>query len=295
MNIQQACRLLGYSKQAYYKNINQKEAQSFDEYLIIELIHQKRLIWKRGSGRNLLASLKKDFELHHIKIGRDRFFDLLRRHGLLIKKRNRRARTTNSYHFFHRYPNRIKDVVPQRSNQIWVSDITYIWIKQEECFVYLFLITDMYSRKIIGYSVRKDLKADGAIIALKMAIKHSGKKLLNSTTHHSDRGIQYCCYEYINILKEKNIIISMTENSDPLENSIAERVNRTIKEEFMDNYKTGYPSIKMALTQIPENIKFYNHTRPHRSIEMLTPNQAYGKTGLLERKWKNYTKKNLIN
>jgi len=290
MNIEQSCGLLGYTKQAYYKRLQYHESKAFDEYLILELIHQKRKIWKKGSGRNLLASLKDDFSDHDIKIGRDKFFDLLRAHNLLIKRKSRRAVTTNSYHHFRRYPNLIRELVPENPNHIWVSDITYVWVQQEACFLYLFLITDMYSRKIIGSSLRKDLKARGAIEAIKMAIKQTKGMALTQTIHHSDRGIQYCSNAYTNLLKKSSINISMTENGDPLENAIAERVNRTIKEEFMDNYKSGYQSISIATREIKRNIAFYNEIRPHRSIEMLTPNQAHQRTGKLERKWKNYYK-----
>ena len=294
MNVQQACGLLGYSKQAYYKGFQNKEEKAFNEYLILELIRQKRSLWKKGSGRGLLASLKDDFELHQVKIGRDAFFELLKKHGLLIKRKSRQAITTNSYHFFHRYPNKIKNLVPQRPNQVWVSDITYLWVQKEVCFVYLFLITDMYSRKIIGYSISENLKAIGAINALNMAIKQTGEVDLSQTIHHSDRGVQYCCYAYTKVLLKNKINISMTENSDPLENPIAERVNRTIKEEFIDDYKSGYPSMKSAMTQIPKNINFYNASRPHSSIERLTPNQAHKREGILERKWKNYKRSKLV-
>ncbi len=295
MNIEQSCGLLGYSKQAYYKRLQYLESKTFDEYLILELVYQKRRIWKKGSGRNLLASLKEDLKKHHIKIGRDKFYDLLRKHNLLIQKKNRRAVTTNSYHHFNKYPNLIKELQPNRPNHIWVSDITYVWVQKETCFMYLFLITDMYSRKIIGYSLRKNLKAQGAVQAVKMAIRQTKGVSFEHTIHHSDRGIQYCCNIYTKLLKKYMINISMTENSDPLENAIAERVNRTIKEEFMDDYKSGYKSLKIAKEQIKRNIVFYNEIRPHRSIEMLTPNQAHQRTGKLKRKWKNYYKNKTLN
>lgn len=288
MKIIEACQLLGYTKQAYYKSLQSKEGESFNEYLILELIREKRLIWKQGSGRNLLASLQADFKTHGIKIGRDKFFSLLRRHGLLIKRKNYRAITTNSYHFYRRYPNLIKDRIPERPNQIWVSDITYVWVKKEECFLYLFLITDMYSRKIVGHYISKNLKATGATKALTMAINQVKRPNEGQLIHHSDRGIQYCCHAYTRLLMANSINISMTENSDPLENAIAERVNRTIKEEFSEDYKSGYLSVQVARKQIKQSINFYNDQRPHRSIEMLTPNQAHLKSGILTRKWKNY-------
>ena len=146
----------------------------------------------------------------------------------------------------------------------------------------------MYSRKIVGYAVTTDLKAAGAIRALQMAIRQAKNTNLGKTIHHSDRGIQYCCHDYTHLLSDNNILISMTENSDPLENSIAERINLTIKDEFMDDYKSGYPSMNIAIREIKRNIHFYNQIRPHRSIEMLTPKKAHSRNGTLKRKWKNY-------
>lgn len=288
MRINMSCQLLGYSKQAYYKRLNSLENTAFDEYLIVELVRKKRQLWKKGSGRNLLICLQTEFAQHNIQIGRDRFFDLLRRHNLLVKKRSYRAITTNSYHFFRRYPNKIKGVIPQRSNHIWVSDITYVWIQKEECFLYLFLITDMYSRKIVGYNLAEDLKAIGAVQALKMALAQADDRRNKEIVHHSDRGIQYCSYQYTALLEVYNIEISMTENSNPLDNPIAERINKTIKEEFMDDYKLGYDTFERAKQEIPKNIAFYNQERPHRSIEMLTPNEAHKRTGPLKKMWKNY-------
>uniref|UniRef100_UPI004048478C IS3 family transposase n=1 Tax=Roseivirga sp. TaxID=1964215 RepID=UPI004048478C len=288
MNVSEACQLLGYTKQAYYKKIKIAENRALREYLTVELIREKRKIWKQGSGRNLLACLRPELNAHGIKIGRDKFFDLLGRHNLLIKYKSKRAITTNSYHFYKRYPNLIKDTIPNKANQIWVSDITYVWTRQEEKFLYLFLITDMYSRKIVGYCISKSLKAKGAVKALKKALIQMEQTGIESLTHHSDRGIQYCCHQYTGVLKANNVSISMTENSDPLENAIAERVNRTIKQEFNKNYRSGYASIREARTKIKQSIEFYNQLRPHRSIEMLTPNEAHKTEGHLERKWKNY-------
>ena len=292
MKINLACQLLGYSKQAYYKRLTTLDNSAFDEYLIVELIGQKRQRWKKGSGRNLLSCLQKEFSQHNIQIGRDRFFDLLRKHNLLIKKKSYRAITTNSYHFFRRYPNKIKEVVPLRPNHIWVSDITYVWIQQADCFLYLFLVTDMYSRKIVGYHLAEDLKATGAVLALKMALDQDGLYSHEEIIHHSDRGIQYCSHQYTGLLEAHNIKISMTENGNPLENPIAERINKTIKEEFMDDYKQGYDTLKKAKYEIPKNIDFYNNERPHRSIEMLTPNEAHQRRGHLKKMWKSYYKLN---
>lgn len=285
--------MFGFSKQAYYKSIYRAEKAAFDEYLIVELVRQKRRIWKKGSGRNLLACLQEDFKRHRICIGRDKFFALLSKHGLLVRRKSRYARTTHSYHHYHRYANLIEDLLPDGPNQVWVSDITFVWCRAEQCFLYLFLITDMYSRKVVGYAIGQTLQARWAVQALRMAINQSTRPL-DGLIHHSDRGVQYCCGDYIGLLCIHDIQPSMTQNGDPLENPIAERVNRTIKEEFMDDYKQGYSSKTQAMEEIPGNIEFYNQIRPHSSVNMLTPNQAHSKNGFIPRKWKNYyTKKNV--
>lgn len=177
---------------------------------------------------------------------------------------------------------------PNGPNQVWVSDITFVWCRQDHSYLYLFLVTDMYSRKVVGYAVGQTLEARWAVEALEMAIADQGPDSLKGLIHHSDRGIQYCCGDYIELLSRYNIQPSMTQNSDALENPIAERINLTLKDEFMENYKEGYVNKAQALIEIPINIEFYNQVRPHSSVERLTPNQAHTKTGPLERKWKNY-------
>lgn len=260
----------------------------FDRQIMLDLIKKKREIWKKGSGRNLHASLKDEFEKHSIKIGRDRFFDLLRENGLLIKSKKRKAITTLSYHHFHKYPNLIQGLIPLRAGEIIVSDITYIWIEDIENFAYLFLITDVYSRKIIGFCLSDNLKASSAIKALKMALKQID--VFDGRIHHSDRGIQYCCHNYTGLLKKNGILISMTEKGDPRENPIAERVNKTIKEEFTEKPQLSFQNLMEAKKEIARFIEFYNNKRPHRSIDMLTPAQAFNMKGELKRKWKSYLK-----
>jgi len=265
------------------------EEARFKEQLILDLVKEKRKIWKKGSGRNLLASLQGEFQQHSIKIGRDKFFDLLRENGLLMQTRKRRTTTTFSYHHFHKYPNIIRKFVPQKSGELIVSDITYVWITETESFAYLFLITDVYSRKIIGYYVSNNLKAISATKALQKAIKQH--PFPERRIHHSDRGIQYCSLEYTRLLNKYGIQISMTENGDPLENAIAERVNRTIKEEFTNEKTLTFKTFEDAKRELPKFIRFYNEHRPHRSIDMHTPNAAFKMEGELKRKWKNYYKK----
>lgn len=282
--------MLGYSKQAFYKRIKSLEKEEFEEALVVGLIKEKREVWKKGSGRNLHASLKEEFAAHKIKIGRDKFFKLLGRNNLLNARKRYKTRTTFSHHHFHKYPNLIKGLEAVRPNQVIVSDITYIWLRESECFSYLYLITDMYSRKILGYSLSEDLKASSAVKALKMAL--SNMLSMSESIHHSDRGIQYCSDRYTKLLKRNGMFISMTENGDPLENPIAERINRTIKEEFTEERYLSFKNISEGKEKINRWVEFYNQERPHRSIEMLTPSKAYQLNGELKRMWKNYYGKN---
>lgn len=280
--------MLGYSKQAYYKRLQHQEEKILEEHVILDLIQKKRKLWKGGSGRNLLAALQEDFKEHNISMGRDRFFALLRSRNLLKKRKTHKAITTNSYHHYHKYPNLIRGLEPTGPNQVLVSDITYIWIHEVENFAYLSLITDMYSRKIVGYDISDSLAATGALRALKMATRSMTKQEMSNCIHHSDRGVQYCCHAYSGYLTKRNFSISMTENGDPLENAIAERINRTIKEEFTDDKTLTFKTFQNAEKELPRFIRFYNNVRPHRSIEMMTPVQAHQRTGKLRRCWKAY-------
>jgi putative transposase len=287
--IAEQCRVFGYSKQAYYKQLHNRQQASYEEYLIVGLVETKRKIWKRGSGRNLWKSLQDDFAGHKIRIGRDKFFDLLRRNSLLVNYKKRRVKTTDSYHRYHKYPNEVKGITPLKANEIWVSDITYLWLSQPDCFCYLFLVTDMYSRKIMGYCVHATLQATGALKSLQMAFANAGD--VKGCIHHSDRGVQYCCDAYVALLAKNNCLISMTERSDPLENAIAERINKTIKEEFTDQKEISFTELAAAKKAIGKFVDFYNNDRPHRSIDWLTPSVAYLRQGELKRHWKMYMKK----
>jgi len=256
---------------------------------VVGLIKKKREIWKRGSGRNLHQSLKKEFKEHQIKLGRDKFFDVLRQNGLLVKPKRIRAKTTCSYHHFNKYKNLIEAASTERCNEIWVSDITYIWLKEQDKFCYLNLITDLHSRKIVGHCVYEDLSVKGSIIALQEALKQRKDKTL-SLIHHSDRGVQYCCHAYVKLLQKNKVQISMTQSGDPLENAVAERINRTIKEEFTNDREMHFSSIRLAKTSIKNFVNFYNEKRPHRSVNWHTPNEAHRIKGSIKRAWKNYYK-----
>lgn len=224
-----------------------------------------------------------------VLIGRDALFNLLRDNHLLIRQKRTQIRTTNSNHWLYKYPNLIRNFTPTGPNQLWVSDITYI--RANQGFLYLFLITDAYSRKIVGWELAKTLEASHAQSALRKAIKQipTGNTGL---IHHSDRGIQYCSNAYVKQLKKNNIQISMTENGDPLENAIAERVNGILKQEWINNLKIG--SLEQAKLKIKKIINIYNIIRPHASIDNMTPEKAHTQRGEIKRLWKNYYKTKLI-
>jgi transposase InsO family protein len=277
------CTLLGYSRQAFYKFNQQEEKEVFLEDLVVEKVLNIRKLQRRIGGRKLYFMLCPYLEKHSIKLGRDAFFDLLRREELLVRIRRRKTITTDSNHYWRRYPNLIKDFVPMAINQLWVSDITYIVIGSG--FGYLSLITDAFSRKIIGFHLSKDLRAEGCIITLEKALKELNIKGRHPI-HHSDRGVQYCCFGYVEILKEKGIQISMTQNGDPKENALAERVNGILKVELLEE---TYPDFKMANQSIAKAVSIYNHFRPHSSIGNLTPQQAHNIPELKpEKLWKSY-------
>jgi putative transposase len=288
------CAIFGISKQAYYAQIKTNSKECLQEKIVVDLVLKERTIWKKGSGRNLLKCLEKEFEKHQFSIGRDKFFTILRNNGLLIKHRNNKARTTQSYHFYNKYDNLVPyNYICTRADEVWVSDITYIWLEKERHFCYLSMITDMYSRKIVGYCVHENLSVEGCVIALKMALKQRVNKA-QKLIHHSDRGVQYCCDAYVKLLQKAGVEISMTQTGDPKENAIAERVNKTIKGEFTTEDQIHFKDVETAKTEIKINIDYYNKRRPHRSVEMLTPNVAHKHKGELKRQWKTYYKKEQI-
>jgi len=277
--------LLGYSRQAYYQQKKQSEKESLQHDLLINEVLKIRKIQKRLGGRKLFHMLERFIQEHHISIGRDAFFDLLSERKLLVRKRKRRKPiTTFSDHWMRKHPNLIEGFYPTAPNQLWVSDITYIVLVN--CFAYLSLITDAYSRKIVGFYLSMDLSAEGCVKALNMALNNN--PVLGKLIHHSDRGSQYCCSDYVKILNDIYIKISMTQNGDPKENAIAERVNGILKDELLDKVYLDY---KQAVKGVTVAISTYNHQRPHGSIDYLTPYEAHFRSGELKRRWKNYYSK----
>ncbi|AXT54460.1 IS3 family transposase [Aquimarina sp. AD1] len=286
------CRLLGVTRQAYYQHFWYREQLAFEDELIVCEVLKIRKNHRHMGGRKLYELLQPFLLEHQIKMGRDRLFDVLSANHLLVRRKKKQTITTNSFHRFKKYSNLIRELVPEKPNQLWVSDITY-W-RIETGFVYISFITDAYSRKIVGYHLAGSLQTSETIQALNIAISNL-KTDIDSTSkliHHSDRGTQYCSYEYVKLLKNNNIEISMTENGDPLENAIAERVNGIIKEEYLNDYQVE--NIQEATELLETVVKLYNNERPHMSIGNLTPNQVHQNNIKTKKLWKNYYIKNPI-
>jgi transposase InsO family protein len=276
------CRLFGKTRHAYYDALWRKENSLVKEDIILqEVINTRKQLPSLGT-RKLHHVLQPGLALHKISIGRDYLFDLLAEHNLLIRRRKRKIITTDSRHWMRKYSNLIKPITVTRPEQIWVSDITYI--KMIHQWGYLSLITDAYSRKIMGYSFRNDLAAEGCIAALQMALNNRVYK--EQLIHHSDRGSQYCSQQYVKLLLENNIAISMTENGDPYENALAERMNGIIKTEFnLYNTQLGFEQTGKL---IEKSINAYNSLRPHASCDYMTPDETHLQAGQLNKRWKQY-------
>ena len=234
----------------------------------------------RLGGRKLHYLLKNGDTFLGIKVGRDKLFSILRKEGLLITKHKKYTTTTNSKHWMHKYPNLIKDIQLTRPEQVWVADITYLDTNNSNA--YLHLITDAYSKKIMGYELCNNLETRSTIKALEMAIKnrkYQGETLI----HHSDRGLQYCSKQYVNLLHNNGIQISMTENGDPYENAIAERMNGILKDEF--GLSERFENLNHAKTQTKQSIAIYNLLRPHLSCYMLTPAKMHQQNKIKLKVW----------
>lgn len=237
--------------------------------MVVKLVLDIRRYQPRIGGKKLYKLLKEDLDKMEGSIGRDRFFDILRKRELLVKRRKKYARTTDSYHRFHKYKNKMKEKLLTGPDQAYVSDITYL--RTQKGFVYLFLQTDAYSRLITGWDLSESLAIEGAIRALGMTIKQCRNP--KGIIHHSDRGIQYCSKEYVKILKKNKMEISMTEENHCYENSLAERVNGILKEEFLLDEE--FADKASALKAVKQAIESYNTRRPHWSLNLFTPQQVH--------------------
>lgn len=272
--------MFGISRQAYYKRQNKLKKLENEREVILDLIKPIRKRMSRVGTIKLYDMIKNDMAKNNINMGRDKLFTFLRQEKMLVKKKKNYTKTTDSFHRFHKYKNLIKDIEVDAPEQVWVSDITYI--KTELGHTYLSLITDYYSKKIVGYHLADNLKTESSLIALKMAIKsrqYPDRKLI----HHSDRGFQYCSDDYIKMLTDNNIQPSMTEVYDPYENAIAERVNGILKDEF--DIGEGFINLQQASKEIKYAIETYNTFRPHFSCQKLTPQQAHDFGNYKLKKW----------
>lgn len=283
LSLLRLCGLFGISRQAYYQHKHRQARRELEAGLVLWWVRQIREFQPRIGMGKLYVMLRERMAAHQIKLGRDRFFDLLTAHKLQIRRRRRKIRTTYSNHVYYKYPNLITGLEVSGPHQLWVSDLTYL--KTGMGTLYLSLVTDAYSRKIVGFALGPSLEAIYCLEALHMAIAQLPPGTCG-VIHHSDRGIQYCSIEYIETLLETKIQISMTQSGDPLENAIAERVNGILKDELIDLSKIS--ELQQGKKQVHEAIEIYNTLRLHQSIDYLTPEMAHQLSGPIKRRWKNY-------
>lgn len=271
--------MFGYSKQSFYKRKPIPDTSIEEEQLKERVLKIKKQLPRCGV-RKVQYLINETVMDETKKIGRDYLFSFMRERGLLVSKRKNYHKTTNSRHWMRKYPNIIKALEVSRPEQLWVADITYLQTKKQHH--YLHLITDAYSKKIVGYTLSENMLATTTLKALNQAI--AGRKYNNELIHHSDRGLQYSSQIYTDTLKRNDIKISMTEQSDPYENAIAERVNGILKDEF--KLDEVFENFELLEQQVDQAIALYNQVRPHLSIRMLTPNQAHNQKRIKIRKWK---------
>ncbi|WP_324680351.1 IS3 family transposase [Hymenobacter sp. GOD-10R] len=280
MRVGRLCRLFGVSRQAFYRKEQYAQRARGQALLVLDLVLALRREIPGLGTRKLHMLLQEPLTRSGIKMGRDKLHQLLHEHGLLLRQPRQVPKTTNSLHSLRKYPNLLRNQLLTAPRQVWVSDITYLCIGLG--FGYLSLITDAYSKMIMGYCLHPLLTAEGAINALDMALSHgeSSQELI----HHSDRGSQYCSFQYVQKLRRAGIAISMTENGDPYENAIAERVNGILKIDFHLN--RVFTTFEEAQRAVEASIRNYNHLRPHMSCGYLTPAAAHASTQPLQQRWR---------
>ena len=267
-----ACRHMGISRQAYYQDLHRQTQRSEKHERVLSLVREKRLRQPRLGTRKLRHLIAPELAQTSLRIGRDALFDLLRQARMLVLPRRAYHKTTDSHHRFHRHPNLLKtgpdQVRAEGSEQVWVADITYL-PTQEQC-TYVSLITDAYSRKIVGHHVHDSLHANQVSQALKIALK--GRQGNWPLVHHSDRGIQYCSGEYQDIHRQHGLICSMTDGYDCYQNALAERVNGILKNELLLQRPAN---LAQARRMVRESVAIYNGERPHFSLQLKTPDEVH--------------------
>jgi putative transposase len=270
MNVLSVCARLGMSRQNYYQKRRQRQRRQVDEELVVELVLRERRLQDRLGGRKVFHLIKAELVKAGVKMGRDRFFEVLdSRDLLLVPLKSQWPRTTSSSHYLPVFENRIKNLKIEGPNEVWVSDLTYV--RTEEGFMYLALITDKFSRKIVGYDIDDTLEVIGSIRALDRAIRDLPAGAI--PIHHSDRGSQYCCHEYVQKIKNANLSMSMTEHDHCAENAMAERMNGILKQEYGLGAKLKTKAL--ARTMASNAVHLYNTRRPHRELNMDFPGRVH--------------------
>ncbi|MBP3228172.1 MAG: IS3 family transposase [Bacteroidaceae bacterium] len=294
--VKSQCELLGVSTQAYYQHGESALRKLAEEAFVLEYVRRIRSREPSIGGNKLWRMYRDEFGDEHT-VGYNRFYDIIDKYKLKVRERKRRVRTTDSGHDLPLYPNLVKEFIPLCPNQLWVSDITYMVICRnahtgEYDFCYLSIVTDYYTKEIIGWCVGETLEARFTIEALRMALERLDGEPAADLTHHSDRSVQYASYAYTDLLKANNIRISMTECGDPKDNAVAERVNNTIKNELL--LGMTFFSVNEVRRAVKATVDFYNNERPHMSLNWQTPAQAALCTGEIEKKWVSYREKAIL-
>ncbi len=260
-----ACRYLGISRQAYYQHCQRDRRRTLFEESVIEFVLFERMIQPRIGTRKLQHLMQN----RALSIGRDRLFDLLRVHRLLVPTRRAYHKTTHSHHRFHCHPNIVKSGLNvTKPEQLWVADITYLATHAGE--TYVSLVTDAYSRKIVGYQVDDNMKASSVKQAFKQALRH--RQSNHALVHHSDRGIQYCSAEYQSLHHKHGVTCSMTDGYDCYQNALAERVNGILKNEYLLSKPNDLAD---ARRMVAESVVIYNQRRPHLALKYKTPDEVH--------------------
>lgn len=263
------CALSAISRQAYYAGRKSRQRKQIDENFMVDQVREQRKIHPRMGTRKLLHLIQPLLRQNAIGIGRDRLFEVLRNRKMLVRPKRLWVKTTNSHHNLPLYRNLLKERTLTAANQVWVSDITYL--RTDQGWLYLSLVTDLHSRKILGWNLAETMDPSESIKALQMAMTQLPAD--RWPIHHSDRGSQYCCREYVDVLREAGMSISMTEQNHCYENCYAERVNGILKNEY--NLDLGFRDKEQALAATAQAIGAYNNWRPHKSLRMSTPSQVH--------------------
>lgn len=266
-SVETICQVHDLSRQAFYAERKRAKQRQAREEEALKVVNEERRQQPRIGVRKLYKMFKETFR--RLKIGRDKLFELLRRKGLLVPRRRRTTWTTHWWHRLKVYANLAADLTPTRPNELWVSDITYVPVGDD--FAYASIVTDAFSRKIVGYHLAPTLEAKGPIKALKIAMKQATST--EDLVHHSDQGVQYCCSDYVDLLEEHGCTISMTSGGNPYENAIAERVNGTLKNEYL--LAQGFNAFEHARLALSEAVRLYNERRPHLSLDYEKPAEVY--------------------